>query len=377
MSGGGGGGNTLVKTLILVGFLTATCGVLGLAGVMMLGAPMDDPSGASDGGHAIVPLAPRSTEHAPADVPTGKAAIDRIKKRGVLLVATDTGEPPFSGTPPMFFTGATGEPDGFDMALARQIAQAVGVSEIKPIHAKYSDLEDLLVDPDGKVDVVISGYAPDDAPGISWSKSYLEYGLCLIVPAASPIKTTNDLFGKPIGIFDDDAAADEVKKLVKGYTDLVRLEDGYWDQLASGRFAGFLYDYPYAAAEIQAWYLQNPSRSGSLRIAQYNLTDSTYNVGVRAGEQDLLGVVNSAVKSWRDSDAYGEAVKRWLKGGKAVEAAVPAGKRSVKVEKGDTLSLIAKRELGSVDRWPELWDLNRDRFPNPHLIEVGDEVVLP
>ena len=87
--------------------------------------------------------------------------------------------------------------------------------------------------------------------------------------------------------------------------------------------------------------------------------------------------MNQAVKSWRDSDAYGEAVKRWLKGGKAVEATVPAGKRVVKVEKGDTLSLIAKRELGSVDRWPDLWDLNRERFPNPHLIDVGDEVVLP
>ena len=41
---------------------------------------------------------------------------------------------------------------------------------------------------------------------------------------------------------------------MKGYTELVRLEDGYWDQLVSGRFAGFLYDYPYAAAEIDAMY---------------------------------------------------------------------------------------------------------------------------
>jgi ABC-type amino acid transport substrate-binding protein len=182
--------------------------------------------------------------------------------------------------------------------------------------------------------------------------------------------------GETIGIFDDDAAADEVQKLVKGYTGLVRLEDGYWDQLVEGRFAGFFYDYPYAAAEIAQWYKQNPSRKGTLRIAQYNLTDSTYAVGVREGEPDLLAAVNAAIDEWRGSSAYGDAIKQYLKGGEAVEAPKDAGKVVV-VQKGDTLSLIAQRELGSVDRWPELWEKNASRFPNPHLIDVGDEVVIP
>ncbi|MCA9489962.1 MAG: transporter substrate-binding domain-containing protein [Myxococcales bacterium] len=372
-----GGGNA-GKGCILVVFLVLAMGMIG-AGVLVTwfampqsGPEVAGPATPSEPAHVssegpVVPVAPRAK----------MGALKRIQDRGVLLVAMDSGEPPFTGTPPMYVPSETGDPDGFDTALARQIAVAAGVSDIKVVHAKYSGLEDLLLDPTPKVDVLISGYVPTDTDGIAWSESYLEFGLCLVVPAKSKVRTVADLFGQPIGIFDDDAAAEEVGRLVKGYTEMVRLEDGYWDQLASGRFAGFLYDYPYAAAEIEAWYVQNPSRAGSLRIAQYNLTDSTYNVGVRAGEQDLLGVVNQAVKSWRDSDAYGEAVKRWLKGGKAVEATVPAGKRVVKVEKGDTLSLIAKRELGSVDRWPDLWDLNRERFPNPHLIDVGDEVVLP
>ncbi len=227
------------------------------------------------------------------------------------------------------------------------------------------------------MDLIASGYVPTDTEGIAWSSSYLEFGLCLVVPASSRVKTVGDLFGKPVGIFDDDAAAEEVGRLVKGYTELVRLEDGYWDQLVAGRFAGFLYDYPYAAAEIDAWYKQNPSRAGSLRIAQYNLTDSTYAVGVRASEPELLAVVDETIAAWRASEDYATAVKAWLKGGKAVEAAIPAGKRTVKVAKGETLSLIAGRELGDVARWPELWEVNRDRFPNPHLIEIGDEVVLP
>jgi nucleoid-associated protein YgaU len=49
----------------------------------------------------------------------------------------------------------------------------------------------------------------------------------------------------------------------------------------------------------------------------------------------------------------------------------------VAVQAGDTLSRIAARELGGSERWKDIWALNKDRFPNPHLIEVGDLVILP
>lgn len=369
-----GGGSGILKGCILVVFLFAVLAVMGIAVVMVV------PGALQVGRETTAPTPPPKPEPKAAkkaDPPApGGAAVKRIRDRGVLLVGMDTGEPPFTGTPPMYFPSEAGEPDGFDSALARKVATKLGAKDFKVVHAKYSGLEDLLLDPAGKVDVVISGYVPTDTEGLAWSKPYLEFGLCLVVPAKSKVKTVADLFGKPVGIFDDDAAAEEVARLVKGYTELVRLEDGYWDQLVNGRFAGFMYDYPYAAAEIAQWYKENPSRKGTLRIAQYNLTDSTYAVGVRADERDLLAVVDEAIVEWRASADYGEAIKRFLKGGEAVEVSADAG-RVVVVQKGDTLSLIAGRELGAIERWPELWEKNRDRFPNPHLIDVGDKVVLP
>ena len=163
---------------------------------------------------------------------------------------------------------------------------------------------------------------------------------------------------------------------MKGYTELVRLEDGYWDALVNGRFDAFLYDYPYASAELRQWMVQNPSRKGSVRIAQYNLTDSHYAVGMRTADSDLLAATNKALEAWKESPAYGEAVRTYLKGGEPV-APTDANARVVVVKAGDTLSLIAQRELGSVERWPERWEKNRARFPNPHLIDVGDKVELP
>jgi polar amino acid transport system substrate-binding protein len=364
------------KGCILVVFLGAVLlmvggALLAVPGLYWAGRPEPEPVSREVPAPGAVPSeAPAAT---PAQAPAG-AAIARIQKRGTLLVGMDTGEPAWTGTPPMYFPNDSGEPDGFDAALLKAIAHDLGVTP-KIVHAKYSGLEELLLDESGKVDLLVSGYSPTDTAGIRWSEPYLEYGLCLVVPTRSKVRTVADLSGEAVGIFDDDAAAEEVSRLVKGYTELVRLEDGYWDQLLAGRFAGFLYDYPYAVAEIRVWTTQNPSKKGALKIAQYNLTDSTYAVGVRAAETDLLEAVNASIAAWRGSEAYREAVRTYLKN-EAPAPEAPQGARVVTVAAGETLSLIAQRELGSVDRWPELWEKNRARFPNPHLIDVGDQVVV-
>lgn len=364
------------KGCILVVFLGAVLLLIGIAaiaipfaGLMTRQAMVTPPVEVAVEAPPVAPV----PEVAAVDVPGGPA-VARIVARKTLLVGMDTGEPAWTGTPPMYFPNNRGEPDGFDVVVARQIAKKLGV-EPKIVHGKYSELEGMLLDPENKIDVVISGYSPTETPGIVWSKPYLEFGLCLIVASNSKIKTTKDLFGMSLGIFDDEAAADEVSKLVKGYTELVRMEDGYWDQLVNGRFDAFIYDYPYAVAEIQHWYAQNPSRRGSVKIVQYNLTDSTYAVGIRAGEPELQAVADGVITEWLDSPGYVEALRQYLKGGESVAA--PVGGKVVVVAEGETLSLIAERELGSIDRWRELWKLNHDRFPNPHLIGVGDQVILP
>lgn len=50
------------------------------------------------------------------------------------------------------------------------------------------------------------------------------------------------------------------------------------------------------------------------------------------------------------------------------------------VKHGDSLSGIAKRELGSASRWPEIYRIPRNRTtigPNPGLIRAGQHLVMP
>ncbi len=354
------------KLIVVLLVLLIVVGVVGA--VLMVGVLKEktDPVVATTGG---------GDQGAPKPPASGET-LERIRARGELIVVTDTGTPPWIGSPPMYFPNLDGQPDGFDYQLALQIGDAIGVPKVKLVHKLYDEFEAALTENED-ADLVIGGFTPYPAPGIAWSEPYLEYGLCLLVKSDAAIQTTADLTGKSIAIYEDEAAEREVNKLVKGYKKLTRLDGGYWDLLVSGQIDAFLYDYPFAVAELLTWYQQNPHRTGSIRIAQYNLTDSTYAVAVRKEDTDLLAAVNDAIRAWRAGDAYGEAVRKYLSNQDLPEAAASVPTSGYTVAAGDTLANIATRKLGSSERWTEIWKLNRDRFPNPNLIEVGDILTMP
>lgn len=47
------------------------------------------------------------------------------------------------------------------------------------------------------------------------------------------------------------------------------------------------------------------------------------------------------------------------------------------VRRGDSLSKIARKQLGDANRWPEIFDLNRSVINNPNVIFPGQVLLLP
>ena len=54
-----------------------------------------------------------------------------------------------------------------------------------------------------------------------------------------------------------------------------------------------------------------------------------------------------------------------------------SGNRTVTVKAGDSLSKIAKRELGDAEKWHAIYAANRDTIKDPDLIQPGQVLTLP
>jgi outer membrane protein OmpA-like peptidoglycan-associated protein len=62
---------------------------------------------------------------------------------------------------------------------------------------------------------------------------------------------------------------------------------------------------------------------------------------------------------------------------KHVESAVKVDTKEYIIQKGDTLSKIAKDQLGAAHRWKYLYELNKDRIKDPNKLKPGKKIIIP
>ena len=60
-----------------------------------------------------------------------------------------------------------------------------------------------------------------------------------------------------------------------------------------------------------------------------------------------------------------------------VETEVQVSTREYTVQKGDSLSKIAQKEMGGGHRWKYLYELNKDRIKDPNKLKVGQVIIIP
>jgi ABC-type amino acid transport substrate-binding protein len=332
-------------------------GLLGSVSIKMSGSPDTLPR--TSGG---------STSPAPgaAKPPSlRRGVLQEIRSRGAMRVGYE------EDAPPMYFKNSQSGDDGFEYQFARQLSSELRLSSAGPLYVQgaYQDLPEMLRR--GQIDVIVAGYVPDPSlEGIEWSDGYLDFGLCLVVLRGSAVTEVSQLSSKTIAIYDDPAAERWVKQNIPGARVKSFSGDSGWFEALERREADALvYDYPFAAEEIK-----NHPRT---KIVQFNLNQSRYAVGVPAGNDDLLDAVNGAIARIKASAGYGDLVRRYLSY-KSEDVVKPlVGRKTYTVRPGETLSTIARDRLGAAERWDEIWQLNRERIANPHLIYPDYVLIMP
>lgn len=325
--------------------------------------------GGKDGAAASISRPAGTADAASVATTPGAAAsgtvLTKVRSTGVLRVGMEP------DAPPLHFLNDRKQEDGFDFRLAGMLAEAVGARRVQVVEADYEDLPAKLGT--GEIDILMGGYVPDaSVEGVEWSIGYLDFGLCMVLNArdVSTYRSPADLAGKRIAVYDDPAAVRWVQQNIPGA--VIRKfsgENGWFEALEGREVDALIYDYPFAAEEIK--------RHPSTVIARYNLNSSKYAVGVARGNYDLLSAINSAIDNLRPNPTYANLMREYLSSSsEAFTKAIP-GRKTYSVVVGDTLSKIAAAQLGSADRWREIWELNRERVANENLIYPRLVLLMP
>jgi outer membrane protein OmpA-like peptidoglycan-associated protein len=62
---------------------------------------------------------------------------------------------------------------------------------------------------------------------------------------------------------------------------------------------------------------------------------------------------------------------------KKIESAIKVTTREYVIQEGDSLSKIAKEQLGAAHRWQYLYEINKDRIKDPHRLKKGQKIIIP
>ncbi|MDO5718478.1 MAG: transporter substrate-binding domain-containing protein [Tissierellia bacterium] len=122
--------------------------------------------------------------------------VEKIKSKGKLVVGTSADYPPYEFT---ILKDGKDEIVGFDMALARYIADEMGVE----LEIADMAFESLLIGLEtGKFDIVIAGMNPDPERNANFSKTYYNatHGVLINKENEDNIKVLDDLKGKHLGV---------------------------------------------------------------------------------------------------------------------------------------------------------------------------------
>ena len=219
--------------------------------------------------------------------------------REVLTVGTNAEFPPFE------YIGDDGEPDGFDIALIKAIADKMDM-DVEIANMEFGSLVGAV---GTKIDLAIAGMTVDEERKLSvdFSDTYYEAVQYVIVPAGSTIATAADLKGKTIGVQMGTTGmfiAEEIEgATVKNYNKGV---DAVND-LVNGRVELVIIDKN--PAEVFA--SQYEGKVVALDGAAFEFAPEYYAIALPKGS-DMVEKVNKALAELKADGTFDELVKQYI-----------------------------------------------------------------
>jgi polar amino acid transport system substrate-binding protein len=232
----------------------------------------------------------------------GAGDLDAIKAAGKIRVAV------FSDKPPFGYVDENGDHQGYDIYLAKRLAQDLLGSPDKLEYVLVeaaSRIEVLLAN---KADLVLANFTltPERAQQVDFAKPYMKVFLGVASPKSAPIKKVEQLKGKTL-IVNKGTTADFYFSQKHPEVKLLKFDQNTeaFNALRDGRGAGLAHDNTF----LFTWVRDNP---GFVTGIEFLGSEDSIAPAVKKGRPELLNWVNQEIVKLTKEKFFEAAYKATL-----------------------------------------------------------------
>ncbi|MCR5733276.1 MAG: amino acid ABC transporter substrate-binding protein [Lachnospiraceae bacterium] len=235
------------------------------------------------------------------DAGSDDGSLKKIQDAGELVVGLD------ENYPPMGFHDASGEITGFDIDLAKEVCDRLGV-KLVPHPVNWDDKEKELNE--GNIDCIWNGLSanPSRSASMNLSQSYIKNDIIVVVRGNSGIKSIDDLKGLKAGVQTGSSAEEAVAGSgdyseieIESSDDNVelfeRLDEGILDAVIMDSIFAYYY-----IGEHDGDYYVLPSIIETEEMA----------IAFRKGEDALKNAVWDTLKKMKEDGSMAEISEKWF-----------------------------------------------------------------
>lgn len=246
---------------------------------------------------------PADAEDATTEEPAQDTSWEDIQAKGSFMMGLD------ENFPPMGFREEGGELTGFDVELAKAVAEEMGIEvELMPINWKANILEL----ESGNIDVIWNGFTITDErkEKLLMSAPYMENDQIVVVKSGSPITTLADLEGKKVAVQDGSSAQEaiadneEVNNAIGEQIDFTDNVTALMD-VSNGQVDALVVD------SIVADYYTS-KKPGEYTILDESLAAEQYGIGFRKGDQSFHDELMAAMNRLIENGKFAEISNEWF-----------------------------------------------------------------
>ncbi len=232
---------------------------------------------------------------------SGDDSLNKVLEKGQLVIGLDV------NYPPMGFTDENGDIVGFDIDLAQEVCDRLGIKLVKQ-GIDWDKKEDELNS--GRIDCVWNGMSvtPARSEAMNLSEPYLKNELVLVVPGSSEIRDIEGLSGKTVGAQAGSSTEDVLRTsdrlpgiTVKTYPDVPSLLERMNGNEVDAALVDSVFAYYYFLSSSERYYTLSDS-----------LSEEKLAIGFRKNDQKLRDRVQEILKDLKADGTLERISVKWF-----------------------------------------------------------------